>query len=51
MKTTINEITIDICNKTVRIYPAHNRLDEILTQSFPTQTEALDFYLNQIEEL
>lgn len=51
MKTTIDEITIEMSGKTVKIYPADNPLDEILVQSFPTQTEALDFYMNQIYEL
>lgn len=51
MKTTINEITIEISGKMVKIYPEYNQLDEILVQSFPTQIEAVVFYCNQIKEL
>lgn len=51
MKTTIEEITIEMTGKTISIYPEYNHDDTILEQTFSSQTEALDFYLNQIEEL
>lgn len=51
MKTTVSEITIEIFGKTVKIHPEYNQLDEILVQSFPTQSEAVIFYLNQIKKL
>lgn len=51
MDTTINDITLEMTGKTVTAYPYDNHNDIILHETFKTQTEALDFYFNQIEEL